>query len=84
MITTPLETRVLGVIEMCRGRVPAEQLYEMSQLVRAGEPGVALENLTTQLYEYAVAVEQEMVEQIESLGKAMGLDPKYWSRLSCA
>jgi hypothetical protein len=82
MITTPFETRVLRVISMCRGLVPEEQLNDMSQLVRAGEPGVALENLATQLYEYDVTVEREIIEQIESLGTAMGLDAKYWSRLT--
>jgi hypothetical protein len=82
MITTPLETRVLGVLAVCRGLLPDEQLDEMGQLVRAGEPGVALENLSTQLYEYDVPVEQATLEQIESLGKTMGLDPKYWARLS--
>jgi hypothetical protein len=81
MIPTPLDTRVLGVIAMYRGLVPQEQLDEMDQLVRAGEPGVALENLTTHLYEYDVAVEQGTFEEIESLSKAMGLDPKYWARL---
>jgi hypothetical protein len=66
---------------MCRGLVPQEQLDDMGQLARAGEPGVALENLATQLYEYDVTVEQGTLEEIESLSKAMDLDPKYWARL---
>jgi hypothetical protein len=81
MILTPLETRVLCVIAMCRGLVPQEQLDEMDQLARAGEPGVALENLATQLYEYDVTVEQGTLEEFETLSKVMGLDPKYWARL---
>ena len=81
MNLTPLETRVLGVIAMCHGLVPQEQLDEMDQLARAGEPGVALENLATQLYEYDVAVDQGTLEEIEALSKVMGLDPKYWARL---
>jgi hypothetical protein len=84
MVTTPLETRVLGVIAMCRGLLPQEQLDQMDQLVRAGEPGVALENLSTQLYEYDVPMEQATIEQIASLGMGMGLDPKYWRRLTPA
>ncbi len=81
MILTPLETRVVGVIAMCHGLVPKEQLDDMDQLVRAGEPGVALENLAMQLYEYDVAVEQSTLEEIRSLSEAMGLDPSYWTRL---
>lgn len=84
MIAAPLEPRVLRVIAMCRGLIPHEQLDEMDGLVRAGEPGVALEHLSTQLYEYDAILDKAILEQIELLGKAMGLDPKYWSRLSRA
>ena len=56
----------------------------LGQLVLAGEPGVALENLSTQLYEYDVTVNRTTFEEIESLCKEMGLDTKYWSRLNRA
>jgi hypothetical protein len=82
MITTPLETRVLEVIANCHGFVPADQLDDMSQLVRSGEPGVALENLATQLYEYDALVSEELVEEMSVLCKTMGLNAKYWSRLA--
>ena len=81
MTTTPLETQVLGVLALCGGLLPQEQLDEMGQLVRAGEAGVALENLSTQLHEYDVAVGQGLIKEIELIGRAMGLDSKYWSRL---
>ena len=81
MITTPFETRVLSVIQSCHGLIPTEQLEEMSSLVRAGEPGVALENLSTQLYEYEAPVQQATIDEIEELGNAMELNPKYWARL---
>jgi hypothetical protein len=82
MITTPLETKVLAVLMKCRGLLPDEQIDEMLQLVRAGEGGIALENLATQLYEYEVSLEQEVVDEIASLGTMMKLDHKYWSRLT--
>lgn len=81
MIDTDLETRLLNVMALSRKLVPAEQLHDMTQLVQAGEPGVALENLCTQLYEYDAALEPDTLKQIETLGKAMGLAPKYWQRL---
>ena len=52
----------------------------MRELCRAGEAGVALENFTTQLDEYEVFISPNMLEKIEQLGYAMGLDPMYWMR----
>jgi hypothetical protein len=82
MSLTPLETQVLKVIAMCNGLLPPEQLEDMAQLVYASESAIALENLSTQLDEYDVAVDEATAEQIEALGKALGLDPKYWSTLT--
>lgn len=47
-----IERRLTSVIAQSTGSIPAEQLDEMAALVRAGEPGVALENYLTPLYEY--------------------------------
>ena len=82
MSATPLETRVLRVMAACRGLLPHEQLLEMEQLARAGEPGVALENLATQLCEYAAQLDNVTIAEIEALCRAMGLDDKYWARLT--
>jgi hypothetical protein len=78
---TPLETRVLNVVAMFEAKLPPEQLADMSELARAGEPGVALENLATQLFEYDIAVEDEARREIEALGQTMKLDANYWNRL---
>jgi hypothetical protein len=42
-----------------------------SSLVRAGEPGVALENLCTQLEEYDVAVPQDVLRELSEIASAM-------------
>jgi hypothetical protein len=81
MLTTPFETTILGVIASCRGLLPDEQLDSMSDLVRAGERGIALENLATQLYEYDVAVPSPIVDEIAALGTKMRLNPKLWNIL---
>ena len=84
MTTTALESSVLDVIAMCIELLPDSELREMSDLVKAGEPGIALENLSTQLYEHAASVRPEVVRAIEGLGRSMGLDPKYWRRFEQA
>jgi len=78
---TPLETQVWSVIAMFQGAIPSEQLEDMSELAQAGEPGVALENLCTQLHEYDILVSEDAMSQIETLVGAMDLDLEYCRRL---
>ena len=84
MTTTSLESGVLDVIARCADLLPGGELREMSDLVKAGEPGIALENLSTQLYEHGASVQPEIVRAVEVLGRSMGLDSKYWHRLEQA
>ncbi len=45
------EATLLELLEQCRGLgVPSSEIDDMSALTKAGEPGVALENLCTQLF----------------------------------
>lgn len=84
MTTTALESSVLDLITRCTDLLPDGELREMSDLVKAGEPGIALENLSTQLYEHGASVQPGIVKAIEALGRSMGLDSKYWHRLEQA
>ena len=59
-----------------------EQLQDMMSLNAAGEPGIALENLCTQLYEFDIPVEETELSKIRQLCLAMGVSQKYWQRLS--
>lgn len=76
-----IEVMLLDVLERCRGLVPADELDEMASLARAGECGVALENLCTQLFEYDAVVSTQLLASIETLGAALVIDQKYWNRL---
>jgi hypothetical protein len=77
-----IETDVLASIVGCQGiGIPDLELEDMAALARAGEPGVALENLCTQLFEYDCIVPDEMLNKIETLGRSMGLKEEYWTRL---
>jgi hypothetical protein len=61
--------------------LPEGELIGMIELVRAGEPGIALENFCTQLFEYDVKVSPMVLNEIASLGIAMGINSRYWERL---
>lgn len=76
-----LESRVAAAIGACQGLIPDEELKDMRSLVYLGEPGVAIENLSVQLYEYEARVDEDVVMEIKVLGEKMGLDPKCWERL---
>jgi hypothetical protein len=76
-----IEAKVLEAIDGAAQLLPANELEEMKQLVRAGEPGVALENLATQLFEYDAAATPALIDLIESVGTTMGINSKYWMRL---
>ncbi len=82
MSTTEIEARVASVVEQCRQfGIPEVELVEMLALAKAGEPGIALENLCTQLFEYDAVVPTAVVNELKGLGDAMGLNEKYWMRL---
>ena len=73
-----VEERLLLLLKNAEGWLPGEQLAEMQSLVRAGEPGVALENFCTQLEEYDVAVPDGAVSELSELASAMGLKIPAW------
>jgi hypothetical protein len=73
--------RSLNAIGEFSGQLPPEQLDGMRELAKAGEPGIALENLLAQIAEYQVAVNVGTLETLRKLGLAMGIDPKYWNRI---
>ena len=67
------EDRLSRARARATGLLPDEQLGDMRSLVQAGEPGIALENFCTQLYEYDVSVPAELAAELEALAVAMGL-----------
>jgi hypothetical protein len=71
----------MHVIDACRGLVPDVRLEGMLDLVRHGEPGIALENLGSELDDRGAALDEVTLSQIEQLGTQMGLRSDYWTRL---
>ncbi len=70
-----------AVVVAMEGALPAADVENAWGLIDAGEPGVALENLCTQLYEYDVTVPRPVLAQITATGESMGLDPDLWTDL---
>lgn len=73
---------VRAVIVGLDGRLPSGDIESAWSLADAGEPGVALELICTQAYEYDVSVPLVVFRQIVEAGKAMGLDAGLWEELA--
>ncbi|MBB5801330.1 hypothetical protein F4560_001098 [Saccharothrix ecbatanensis] len=61
--------------------LPPDDARNTWELVDAGEYGIALENLCTQLYEYDIAVSGDHRQRFAAIGVQLGLDNHYWSDL---
>ena len=51
------------------------------ELIAAGEPGVAFENLCTQLYEYEVIPDEPSREALAEIGTYFRMNTDLWERL---
>jgi hypothetical protein len=78
MCRNEVEDRLVAVLKIAERWLPREQLIEMGSLVRAGEPGVALENLCTQLEEYDVAVPRDVLRELREIASAMRMKISPW------
>ena len=54
--------------------LPEQDLTNAWELIDAGEPGIALENLCAQLYEYDAKLSPEISHQIRRLAVTMDLN----------
>lgn len=79
-----IERGVVDLVHEMERHLPADQAAEMISLAKAGEPGVALENLCTQLLEYDVTIDASSFFCIQKLYRAMQLDETCVSELAVA
>jgi hypothetical protein len=73
-----IEARLVAVLKLAECWLPRDQIIEMSSLVGAGEAGVALENLCTQLEEYDVAVPEDVLRELRAISSARGMNISPW------
>jgi hypothetical protein len=71
------EQETLQLTESCATLLPSSDVENIRGLAKAGEWGVALENLATQLFEYDVGVPAEFAKRYVTIATSIGLDPKY-------
>lgn len=62
--------------------LPQADIKSIWELIDAGEPGIAFENLCTQLYEYNVTPDEPSQEALAEIGTYFGLDADLWERLA--
>ncbi len=80
-LTPEFDRRLHRVADAFVETMPEKEVADFRSLIDAGEPGVGLENFCTQLDEYNVPVDADVLREIRELGLAMRLDSKYWTRL---
>lgn len=85
-MTEELEKRVFGVWDRLQcldwhdGASRAEfMINDARDLIRHGEPGVALENICQNLFEYAVVIGEQNYDELRTIGRAMNLPENTWS-----
>ncbi|HEX7862451.1 MAG TPA: sulfur carrier protein ThiS [Verrucomicrobiae bacterium] len=76
-----IEARLLALLQAANHLLPQGELNGMIELVQAGEPGIALENFCTQLAEHDAEVPASILIAINELGRAMGIQSRYWESL---
>lgn len=72
---------MLVILEAIREILTPGQLETAEELVRAGEPGIALEIVCENLYEDDLAIAAGTLELMAKVSREMGIDPKYWEML---
>jgi hypothetical protein len=66
------------------GRLLEPVTNYLFELVHAGEPGLALEELCAHLGEAELTVDARQLQIIQRLGSIWQCDPKWWSELRTA
>jgi hypothetical protein len=74
-------TRRLHLFMDAAGGLPTHDVEQIEGLIEAGERAVAFENLCTQLYEYDVKLPRDLQGTVVSIGKQLGVAPRFWERL---
>lgn len=82
---TPEEvTRRLHQVIASAHELPLHDVEQIEGLIEVGERAIAFENLCTQLYEYDIELPSALRGTLASIGRQLGVAPRYWEMLDFA
>jgi len=77
-----LEEKFEVLLAALASSLTSYDVVQIQELVEANELGVAFENFCTQLYERDAVCSSDQLNEITSIGTAMGIRPEYWEGLT--
>lgn len=75
---TELEKRLSLLTESLKPQIPERVYMQTVEVIAAGEYGVALENLCSNLFEFDVVISKDIFAEIVSIGRSMNLSQNTW------
>ncbi|MBL0888723.1 MafI family immunity protein [Myceligenerans indicum] len=76
-----IEFALRAAVERVAAGLTTDWCEDVFHLIEHGEPGLALDTLCTQLYEFDVVVDDETRRLIAQAGHLMGMNPLLWESL---
>ena len=77
-----LEEELRLLVRGFKGELPSKDIEMVDELIVVGESVIAIENLCTQLYEHSIRLSEAQHQELESVGRMLGIRPVAWERLS--
>lgn len=68
--------RLHRAMDAARG-LPADDIDQVETLILVGERLVAFETLCTQIYEFEIPLDEDIVQQLLEVGRHLGADVRY-------
>lgn len=77
-----IKSMLLEALEKTRIHISAERADCIEELLEHGEPGIALENLCSNLHDEYIHVSREVYNLLSKSGNAMNISSVYWERIA--
>jgi len=76
-----IEHRLKALVLRFTGNIEQKRIAMILEDIDYGEPGIALEDYCTNLYDNGTNVPVDIINELQALGTVMRLDPDYWESL---
>ena len=81
MSMSDAQQKLLQVLPELKGRLRDQDYENATEEIEAGEEGVALETICTQLYEYDIRIPRSTYLKLQAIGEGMGMPANVWQIL---